>query len=277
MNLSLAEVGKKQRMRRIFKDGGKAVMVAVNHGLGYGPTAGIDDLQNLFEKILPVRPDSITIHKGIAKCYADMIPNETALILKVTNATRYFSPEETSVADVSDAIHMGADAIAVGLSLCGTDEATEIRRAGRFVAEADAAGIPVVAHSYPCGSYLSESERYLPENVGYAVRVAQELGIDVIKTYWTGDQKSFEKIVKVGAPAKVVISGGPRCETLRDCFLMTKTGMDAGAAGITYGRNIWQHPYPAAVVTGLMEIVHNGASVETAMEAAQSVCGVKLI
>lgn len=277
MNLSLAEVGKKQRIRRIFKNGGKAVMTAVNHGLGYGPAVGIDDLQGLFEKILPVKPDSITIHKGIAKCYAHMLPSETALILKVTNATRYFSPEETSVADVSDAIRIGADAIAVGLSLCGMNEATEIQRMSRFVAEADAAGIPVVAHSYPCGNFLSEAERYLPENVGYAVRVAQELGADVIKTYWTGDQKSFEKIVKIGAPAKVVISGGPRCETLRDCFLMTKTGMDAGASGITYGRNIWQHPYPTAVVAGLAEIVHNGASVESAMEVAQSLCGVKLI
>lgn len=277
MNLSLAEVGKKQRMRRIFKDGGKAVMVAVNHGLGYGPATGIDDLQSLFQKILPMKPDSLTIHKGIAKCFADMFPNETALILKVTNATRYFSPEETSVAGISDAMCLGADAVAVGLSLCGMNEAPEIQRAGQLVAEADAAGIPVVAHSYPCGNFLSETERYLPENIGYAVRVAQELGVDVIKTYWTGDQKSFEKIVEIGAPAKVVISGGPRCETLRDCFLMTKTGMDAGAAGITYGRNIWQHPYPAAVVAGLMEIVHNGASVEVAMEAAQSVCGVKLM
>ena len=110
----------------------------------------------------------------------------------------------------------------------------------------------------------------------YAVRVAQELGIDIIKTSWTGSADTFAKAVELGAPAKVVISGGPRCATLRACFEMTKSGMDAGAAGITYGRNIWQHPYPDAVVAGLQEIVHNGATVDQAMEAAETLSGCHL-
>ena len=33
------------------------------------------------------------------------------------------------------------------------------------------------------------------ENVGYAVRVSQELGVDIIKTFWTGSQETFAKIV----------------------------------------------------------------------------------
>lgn len=276
MNFSLAESGKKRRMGRIFKTDGKAVMIAVNHGLGYGPAEGIDDMHRLFGKIMPQKPDAITMHKGIAKCFADELGRDTALILKVTNATRYFSPEETTVAQVADAVCLGADAIAVGLSLCGPKEADEIARAGRFVSEADAMGIPVIAHSYPCGGFLNDAEKFLVKNVAYAVRVAQEIGIDIIKTYWTGDQKSFEQIVAIGAPAKVVISGGPRCATLRECFEMTKAGIDSGASGITYGRNIWQHPYPEAVTAGLIEIVHNGANVNTALEAAQSISGTKL-
>ena len=125
-------------------------------------------------------------------------------------------------------------------------------------------------------AYLKDTERYDIKNVSYAVRVAQELGIDIIKTYWTGSADTFAKAVELGAPAKVVISGGPRCATLRACFEMTKSGMDAGAAGITYGRNIWQHPYPDAVVAGLQEIVHNGATVDQAMEAAETLSGCHL-
>lgn len=69
--------------------------------------------------------------------------------------------------------------------------------------------MPVVTHSYPNGDLIAREERYSVKQVGYATRMALELGVDIIKTFWTGDGKSFEEIVKIGAPAKVVISGGP--------------------------------------------------------------------
>ena len=65
--------------------------------------------------------------------------------------------------------------------------------------------------------------------------------------------------MKIGAPAKVVISGGSRCDTLRACFDMTYQGIQAGAAGVTYGRNIWQHEYPAAVIDLAMKIASDCA------------------
>ena len=275
MQPSMTGVGKTIRMNRIFKDG-KAVMVAVNHGISLGPIDGINHLEQLFSKVLVRKPDSLTIHKGIAMRFCDMLPAETSLLLKVTNASLYFSPEEMDIATVHEAALLGADAIAIGLSLCGPGEPDEIQRAARMVQAAEAIGMPTVAHSYPCGSYLKDTERYDIKNVSYAVRVAQELGIDIIKTYWTGSADTFAKAVELGAPAKVVISGGPRCATLRACFEMTKSGMDAGAAGITYGRNIWQHPYHDAVVAGLQEIVHNGATVDQAMEAAETLSGCHL-
>ena len=73
-----------------------------------------------------------------------------------------------------------------------------------------------------------------------------------------------------------MISGGPLCRTTRECFEMTKQGMDAGAAGITYGRNIWQSSCPAAVLKGLRAIVHDGASVDRAMELAEDAAGCNL-
>ena len=273
MTTNMTAAGKARRMNRIFAPDGKAVMVAVNHGLGYGPARGIDDMYALLRKIMPLKPDSITLHKGLATRFSDEIAHETSVILKVTNQTRFFAPEETSVATVREALCLDADAIAIGLSLCGPLEREEIARAAELVTEAENYGIPTVAHSYPCGSYLEESARYNFENVAYATRVALELGIDIIKTFWTGSESSFAGIVKVGQPARVVISGGPRCETLLDCFRMTYEGMNAGASGITYGRNIWQHEFPNAVVAGLMAIVHGNATPESALELASDTAG----
>lgn len=269
MQATSSAVGKTVRMHHIFGDDGKAVMLAINHGIALGPAKGIDNLETLFGNIQAAYPDSITLHKGMAMRMADKFAGKSALILKGTNSTRFFHPDETPVASVEEAVILGADAIAIGLSLADPNERQAIQYTAQIVAAAERMGMPTVTHSYPCGSLISDKDRYSVDNVGYATRVSLELGIDIIKTYWTGDANSFEKIVKIGSPAKVVISGGPKCDTLTQCFEMTYQGMQAGAAGITYGRNIWQHEYPSAVLAGLNAIVHKNASISTAMELAE--------
>lgn len=276
MNPTFTGVGKTTRMKRIFGEDGKALMVAINHGLGCGPINGIEDMDGLLKMLVEEKPDSLTLHKGIALRHMERFAGEVPLILKCTNATRFLSPEETGIAQVEEAVTLGADAIALGLTLCSQYEGQEIERAASFIRTAEKFGMPTVTHSYPSGGLIPDSERHSVENVKYAVRVSLELGVDIIKTFWTGSGKTFEEIVRTGEPAKVVISGGPLCHTTRECFEMTKQGMDAGAAGITYGRNIWQSRYPAAVLRGLRAIVHDGATVDRAMELAGDAAGCHL-
>ena len=117
MLTTFSGVGKTTRINRIFGNDGKAVMVAVNHGLGLGPVEGIENMERTLGQIMEGGPDSLTIHKGIAMHYTDLFAGRTALVLKCTNATRYRSPEETAIATVEEAVTLGADAIAVGLTL----------------------------------------------------------------------------------------------------------------------------------------------------------------
>lgn len=266
---SFSSAGKKIRMDRIFKKDGNAVIVAINHGVALGPVPGIDDMSTLMKNLITEEPDGFIMHRGMANSMVDIFSARIPLILKATNKTPYLkSVEEAYLASVQDALVLGADAMSVGLSLADEREWYTIAYIAKLVSEAMGFGMPIMAHAYPNGKLISDEKRYDVENVGRAVRVARELGIDVIKTYWTGSQKSFEKIVNLGSPAKVVISGGPRCATLRQCFDMTWKGMQAGAHGIAYGRNIWQHPYPSAVLKGLISIIHNKANVDEAMNIA---------
>lgn len=276
MQATASSVGKTIRMNRIFRQDGKSLMVAINHGLALGPTRGIEHMPRLMPQIMAESPDAFTIHKGVAVRTMDSFAGRAALVLKSTNMTRFFKPEETPVATVREALRLGADAVAIGLSLADPLEKEAITFAARMVEEAEKYGMPTVTHSYPCGNLLSDDERYSVENVGYATRVSYELGIDIIKTFWTGSRETFAKIVEYGAPAKVVISGGPKCGTLLECMEMTRQGMDAGAAGVTYGRNIWQHEHPAAVVRGLRAIIHDGASAREGLEIASDAAGAKL-
>jgi len=53
-----------------------------------------------------------------------------------------------------------------------------------------------------------------------------------------------------------VVSGGPKLPHLKDVFEMTYGAMVAGAAGVTYGRNVWQAEDPARVIKALAHIIH---------------------
>lgn len=277
MNAAMASVGKTIRMNRIFREDGRAAMVAINQGITMGPRNGIEDVSKIIRALLPEGPDSFTMHKGTAVREADLFAGKAALILKMSNRTKFFGPDEIPVATIEDAIHLGADAVSFGLTVADQYEQRTLEMISKAVSAADEAGIPTVAHAYPSGNLIGDDVRHSVEQVGYATRMAREIGIDIIKTYWTGDRDSFAKIVEFGSPCKVVISGGPRCKTLRDCFEMTYQGIQAGCHGITYGRNIWQHEYPAAVLRGLVAIIHKDATVEEAMEIASELAKEKLV
>ena len=277
MQTSFTSAGKTIRMNRIFQADGRAAMVAINQGIAKGPSKGIESMKAIMEILMPEHPDSFTIHRGMASRMVDCFGGRAALVLKSTNSTRFFRPEENPVSTVEDAVKLGADAISVGLSMADPNEKETLIHCSKIVGEAEKYGMPTVAHAYPNGSLLTDEVRFNVENVGYAVRVALEIGIDIIKSLWTGSEKTYAQIVKFGAPAKVVISGGPRCKTLRACFDMTWQGIQAGCAGITYGRNIWEHEYPAAVLRGLVAIIHKGATVDQALEMASDLAGVKLV
>lgn len=51
----------------------------------------------------------------------------------------------------------------------------------------------------------------------------------------------------------------------RDILTMVRGAMDAGAAGTSIGRNVFQHKNPSRIVSALSAMVHEDASVDEAM------------
>lgn len=100
--------------------------------------------------------------------------------------------------------------------------------------------------------------------VAHAARVGAELGADIIKTNYTGDVDSFKKVVK-GCPVPIIIAGGPKMATDRDLLKMASEAIKTGAAGVSIGRNVFQHRNPVGMVRALSKIVQEEASVEQAM------------
>ena len=58
----------------------------------------------------------------------------------------------------------------------------------------------------------------------------------------------------------IVIAGGPMAKNDREIIEMCAGAMEAGAQGITFGRNIFQHRSPPAIVRALSMVILEGKS-----------------
>jgi fructose-bisphosphate aldolase/2-amino-3,7-dideoxy-D-threo-hept-6-ulosonate synthase len=134
---------------------------------------------------------------------------------------------------------------------------------GRVADECDQYGMPLLAMMYPRGPKIPNEHD--ADAVAHAARIGAELGADIIKTNYTGDPETFKRVLE-GCPAPVIIAGGPKVETTRETLQMVYDSMKAGAAGLSIGRNVFQAKNPTLMVKALVAIVHEGATVEHALQ-----------
>jgi len=107
---------------------------------------------------------------------------------------------------------------------------------------------------------------YDVQHVKHAARVGAELGADIVKVNYTGSPQSFEEVTR-GCPVPVVIAGGEKLESDGDILAMVEGAMKAGAAGVSIGRNVFQHASPTRMIAAISMIVHEGAAAKTAAGA----------
>lgn len=266
----MSYLGKQVRMNRIFRNkSGKALIIALDHAIGWGVIPGIERIQETVDMMVEAGADALTVLRGTAIHAMPKYAGKMPFILKATTFSPIHPAYDTKVASVEDAIRLGAEAVSVGATLCGENQAELLRQLAEFAEKADSFGMPTVTHIYPKGKLISDEERYSAKWVSYAARAAAEIGIDIVKTYYTGDPESYAKVIEA-CPAKVVVSGGPKLPTVKDVFVMTKNAMDVGAAGVTYGRNVWQADDPVKMVKALAHIIHENGTVDEAMDIINS-------
>ncbi|HIP72658.1 MAG TPA: 3-hydroxy-5-phosphonooxypentane-2,4-dione thiolase LsrF, partial [Anaerolineae bacterium] len=74
----------------------------------------------------------------------------------------------------------------------------------------------------------------------------------------------FERVTST-SPVPVVIAGGKKVPE-KDALTTAYNAIQAGAAGVDMGRNIFQSENPVAMVQAVRAIVHDGATPEQAFE-----------
>ncbi len=263
-------LGKEVRMSRLVNPkSNKMMAITVDHATsrGIAPLTGLHHVQDTIDKIILGRPDAMTLTKGIAEHCMWNHAGEVAMLMKISNYSPVAPTKDTIFGTVDEAIRMGADAVSMGCMTLGDFQGEQFEAIGRVSEECMRKGMPLIGHVYPKGESVKPEDRTAWENIAYCVRSACELGMDIIKTTYTGDPDSMAKVVAtVPSSFRIVIQGGDACKTLDDYLQMTREAMDCGVGGVTMGRFVWDYKDVTALVIALRYIIHEGYSVKEAKE-----------
>ena len=258
----MSTIGKEIRVRRILV-GGKALIVAMDHGVSSGPVPGLENIRKAVANVAKGGATGVVLHKGVVRFAKDYFDEKLALIIHLSASTSLGARADRKVVvtEVEEAIAHGADAISVHVNLGGEDDDRMLADLGATAAGCGRFGMPLLAMMYPRG--LSVKNPYDVDVVKHVARVGAELGADVVKTVYTGSPETFREVVR-GCPVPVVVAGGPKLDTERAALDMVAGALAGGAAGVSMGRNLFQAKDPISMTRAVARILFDGASVEEA-------------
>jgi fructose-bisphosphate aldolase/2-amino-3,7-dideoxy-D-threo-hept-6-ulosonate synthase len=167
------------------------------------------------------------------------------------------------IGNVEEAIRLGADAVSLHINIGSKEEPEMLQKLGMISDKCDEWSLPLIAMMYPRGENIKDPHN--PDIVAHAARVGAETGADIVKAVYTGDPGSFRRVVR-GCPVPIVIAGGPKANTDKEILEMCSGAMEAGAKGVTFGRNIFQHKNPPAMVRALYRITIENKTVREALK-----------
>ena len=274
------KISPKARMKRLFTNGG-CLDVAIDHGVCNEPSfmVGLEDMPRVVDALIKAKHDAIQMAYG----QADLLQSKPekdkpALVMRLDmgnpyNASRHrvmWSMLQNADEPIIGALEMDAACVVVNLFML-PDEPELFRQCVENISRVRAAchryGMPlmieplVMLPNQVRGGYQVDGDA---EKIVTLVRLAAEMGADIIKADPTSNPEDFHRVVEA-ARVPVLVRGGGK-EDLRTVLRKSAALLAQGAKGMVYGRNIYQHENPGAVVRALMAMIHDGADGDAAWD-----------
>ncbi len=235
-------------------------------------------MQSAVATLIEAAPDAIQLTIGQAHWLQNVAsPHKPALVLRTDVANVYGRelPETLFSLLIEDAVEQAVrfDAACVVVNLFQIPNQPTVTREcitniNRLKPLCERFAMPlmieplVFAPNARDGGYMVDGD---VEKIVPLVRQAVELGADVVKADPTDDASLYHRVIETAGRVPVLVRGGGKAAE-SEILARTHQLMQQGARGIVYGRNIIQHPQPARMTRALMSIVHDGASVESALQ-----------
>ncbi|CAB3706926.1 MAG: aldolase [Achromobacter sp.] len=275
---------KQARLNRLFT-AGRCLDIAVDHGVCNEPSFldGLEDMPAVMAQLLAAGPDAIQLNYG----QADLLQHhparaKPALVMRLDMGNPYnamihrvmWAVLQNEHDPVLPAVQMDAACVVVNLfMLPGEPDLFRqcVANIARVRADCERYGMPlmieplVMAPHSERGGYMVDGDA---DKIVTLVRLAREMGADIVKADPTTHAGEFHRVVQA-ARCPVLVRGGGR-EDLRQVFGRSRELLDQGAVGLVYGRNVYQHADPSAVVRALMAMIHDNADAARAWDIYQA-------
>ncbi|MBB4574830.1 class I fructose-bisphosphate aldolase [Rhizobium lentis] len=270
---------RKVRMNRLFGNG-RCLDVAIDHGVCNEPSFldGLENMPAVVKALVDARPDAIQMNYGQADLLQDLSgKDKPALVMRIDMGNPYnrvrhrdmWAVLQNEAEPLVGALQMDAACVVVNLFML-PDEPDLFRQCvqniSRVRADCEKYGMPLMIEPLVMqpvterGGYMVDGDA---DKIVTLTRLAREMGADIVKADPTTNAEDFHRVVEA-ARCPVLVRGGGK-EDLAAVFAKSAALMQQGAMGMVYGRNIYQHANPSAVVRGLMAIIHQDASGEEAV------------
>jgi class I fructose-bisphosphate aldolase len=269
MKQSEWEIGKSLRMSRLFdRDSGHSVIVAMDHSFG-GAHKGFEDPGKTLENVMTGEPDGIILTPGTSRKFQSHFAGRgaPAMIVSIDYVLFHSFPgsdeaieEQGMVTTVEEALRLGADGIKVLMIFGRKDPSIQARNfdtIGKVVEKAHQWGLPVMIEPTTWGHKIDQTVAKKTNLLRDIARIAFEFGADIVKVDTPENPAEF-KSVSEACPVPILVLGGAKRTDTMGMLREVAEIMTQGASGVTFGRNIWQHPQPERIIRALKRVVYLG-------------------
>ena len=257
----------KNRYYRLFREDGKALILAFDHG-------GSGDIWvnpgDVIRQAAQGGMDGILTNYGVISNFRKEIGRMgTMLRLDIIGSglVKYNPILDRPMGTpykVEDCLRLGVDGV-MTMGILGTDyDSANLKYIAGVVAECNRYDLITAAEMLPNGFSSKPEDRNL-KSMNIACRVAAEIGIDIVKTEFVKPIEDFKKIVE-NCYVDILALGGGKVADDRMVLENAHQAMHAGCKGLIIGRNVWGHQNIAGMAAALRRIVHESASVEEALK-----------
>lgn len=233
-------LGKSLRLRRIFANG-RALIVDCD--------PCVEDSLGKVRLLARTGVDAIVLTPGLL----DLVAEELAalsVILRIDGGIR----RAQQLVSVQAAMELGAEAVSVSVAIGGPGPTEALERLGRITEDARRLGMPVFAE-------------IIGEDWLEVARLGADYGADVIQACFVPNTSSYRSFTR--------ITGRPFLARLDEFELsppellaLVHEAIEGAAQGLVLGQAVLAQPGGAALLRAVHGLVHQGISVEEALDTA---------
>jgi len=243
------------RFAELYENDKPLIIAPIDDLLISGLIKGLENPKEKIEKIISSKPDAVLTFAGTVQKYPFLFKKQKFIINLSGSTTRSNYTRKVMLGSIETALRLNANAIAFHINVTSKYESEMLLDAGILIEQAKKYDMPVVGILYPRGEKEDGTvEEYedLKKNdideyanlVAHCAQIGVDLGVDLIKTKYTGSTNSFQKVIRASQGTPIVVAGGPLIEENK-AISNACEAVNSGAKGISYARNVFGRDNPS--------------------------------